>query len=425
MFIEIKEITSKKQSRTSTRQIAVLKCDICKIIFERKIAEYKPEAQFHFCGKDCTNAACKTLLKSAKEKTCLEKYGVINVFQTEAVKAKLKETCLEKFGFENVSHSPEIAAKKIKNSLEKYGTEYPNQNEEIKKRIMDISLEKYGNVCSLKNPEIQAKSIATCQEKWGVDHAYQAKEVHDKIGEAMRAKIAIPGELEKMNNKRKETNLDKFGVEYPMQSAEVRQRRDQTSIDLYGNAVAMRVPEIKEKVKEYFQEKYGADHYLGSETFKNSMLETFGFENPSHSEDIKKKKHQTKKDNGTFNKPSKPEDKTYKILKDHFGENNVVRQLFVNGWDLDFYIPSLDGYVEENGVFYHGLNKSAEELLLSDKRLYKNIYGTYLRDKEKVAYFSSKNKPLAIITDQQINKLPPSEALQIILSQLTTKPSKS
>lgn len=67
------------------------------------------------------------------KKTCLEKYGVDNVFKSEEIKDKIKQTCVKKFGVEHPAQNPEVFQKMIDTNLEKYGKLYHQQTEEFKK----------------------------------------------------------------------------------------------------------------------------------------------------------------------------------------------------------------------------------------------------------------------------------------------------
>jgi len=91
----------------------------------------------------------------------------------------------------------------------------------------------------------------------------------EKIGEANRNNYLLKGD--RINQKRRETNLLKFGVDNPMKNND-----------------------IKLKSKESLLNKTGFEHALQNPSslkkFKETCSKRFGFENPSKSELIKKKK---------------------------------------------------------------------------------------------------------------------------------------
>ena len=68
--------------------------------------------------------------------------------------------------------------------------------------------------------------------------------------------------------KRKSTNIRKYGCVSPMQNEEVRQRIKQTNLERYGSENPMECAEIRQKLKETNMEKYGADTVLRLKEFR-------------------------------------------------------------------------------------------------------------------------------------------------------------
>ena len=107
--------------------------------------------------------------KEVQEKskaTCLENYGVENVFQNEEIKEKMKAMCLEKYGVENAMQSKEIKEKAKATCLEKYGVENAMQSKEIKEKMKATCLEKYGVEHPMQNTEISTKSSETAYKSY-------------------------------------------------------------------------------------------------------------------------------------------------------------------------------------------------------------------------------------------------------------------
>ncbi len=125
---------------------------------------------------------------------------------------------------------------------------------------------------------------------------------------------------ELMKEKVKQTNLQKYGVEYPMQSKEIKQKAKQTTLEHYGVEFAFQDKEIRDKKDKNFEEKhgvknpqqvqefkektkktnlkkYGSENVFGStkikEEIKKINLKNYGVENPSQLQIIKDKKKQT------------------------------------------------------------------------------------------------------------------------------------
>jgi hypothetical protein len=353
-------------------EYATIECDNekCEVFFDKMLCYIKNKKQ-NFCSNECKETGNPPPKQAPKPK-------IIKAPKPKRIKVKKPGTVSIKEKWAIPEERERMMAQTKKTNLERYGTEYP-----------------------MKSDRIRLKSQ-----------------------NALNALLAIPEEQEKILIKRKQTCLETYGVESSSQAKEVRDKIDQTMIERYGAKNPLQCPELKQRIQQTNLERYGSVSYLQSDKNKADNLEKYGVENISQTEWFQEKAQATKKKNGSHTK-SEPEEKTYKILIDHFGKDNVVRQFMIKRWPIDFYIPSLDGYVEENGVYYHGLNRPLEEIMKFANEQDKSIYEHILTDRKKVSYFASKNKPLAIITDQQINKLPPSEVLQIILSQLTIKPTKS
>lgn len=118
--------------------------------------------------------------------------------------------------------------------------------------------------------------------------------------------------------------------------------------------------------KESYLKKYGVDNPAKAEPVKNKIkqtnLERYGVENvymredlkqKSHSKESKLKEYQTKKKNNTFNS-SKPEKKLELELRKIFSNLETQYKSKVYPFKCDFYIPSLDLYIEYNGTWLHG-----------------------------------------------------------------------
>lgn len=87
-------------------------------------------------------------------------------------------------------------------------------------------------------------------------------------------------------------------------------------------------------------------------------------------EDIRRKAFQTMRRNGSFGK-SKAEDQCMRILAGKFGEDDVVRQYRSEKYPFrcDFYVKSLDLYIEFNGTWTHGFHPFDPKSPADDARL--------------------------------------------------------
>jgi len=219
----------------------------------------------------------------------------------------------------------------------------------------------------------------------------------------------IPGVREKAAN----SCIEKFGFPCSMSDPEVRSKKERTFIEKYGvhAPVALCSTVVSRSIETQIQ-KYGS-LYSGTpmykEQFKRTSLERYGVEHPMHSDEIKSKidfkgnwikQHQTKKDNGTY-AASTVEKEFGDFLREIFGQENVQHQILTNNWAIDFYIQTYDTFIQFDGVYWHGLDRSVDVISKSDHLRDKRILETLHQDEMQNEWFKSQNLALIRITDVQ------------------------
>ena len=242
--------------------------------------------------------------------------------------------------------------------------------------------------------EIKIKSNL---EKYGVEHTSQLKEVTDKrtksradhvneiqqhVRESLYKKYGaydvmhIPHILQKIKN----TNLKKFGVEFPLQqlkkeNSEIYQKISQTCINKFGVESPLKNKEVREKIKQTNIQKYGVD-------------------NPLKNKEIWKKSQ----DNRQISSKSKLENNFLNYLKLKYESDDIITQYKSKEYPYycDFYIKSINLYIEIQGHWTHNdhpfdiNNLNDQQIMniwctksLSDK-YYKNALNTWtIKDVEK------------------------------------------
>ena len=99
----------------------------------------------------CDNKECiKTKQKEQFKQTCLEKYGVNNVWKLKEVKEKIAQTCLKKYGAIRGGNTITGRNKAKTTWLTKYGVTNPLKNKEIQKKLKNTCLQKYGETSFTK-----------------------------------------------------------------------------------------------------------------------------------------------------------------------------------------------------------------------------------------------------------------------------------
>lgn len=82
--------------------------------------------------------------------------------------------------------------------------------------------------------------------------------------------FGIKKDLSDVIEKRKSTNVQKYGFPCPMNNEEIRQRIKQTNLERYGSENPMECAEIRQKLKETNMKKYGVDTVLRLKEFRRN-----------------------------------------------------------------------------------------------------------------------------------------------------------
>jgi hypothetical protein len=104
--------------------------------------------------KHCTN---KTRIER-KNKTMIERYGVINPLQNKEIQHKQQLSMIEKYGAANPLQINIIREKIRETNIKKYNTENPSQNSIIKEKRKLTFLKNYGVSNPQQNIEIQERT---------------------------------------------------------------------------------------------------------------------------------------------------------------------------------------------------------------------------------------------------------------------------
>lgn len=132
--------------------------------------------------------------------------------------------------------------------------------------------------------------------KYGVENVFSLKEFQEK---AKQVKLEKYGDEYYCNKEKQTETLKKiYGDDYYINLAK---KRKQTTIERYGVEHHLQLPEFMNKQKQTNLERYGVESVSQLEEVQNKIIKTtrerFGVDNASQSEEIKKKKKQTSVDN--------------------------------------------------------------------------------------------------------------------------------
>lgn len=130
--------------------------------------------------------------------------------------------------------------------------------------------------CKNRTAEDKQKSLEkrkqTCLEKYGVDNPFKDKE---KIKDAYLSKLGVenPSQLKKVKEKKKQTTRDHFGVDNPLQSSEVQEKVKRSMLKKYGTTVASKSKIVVDKTRKSNLKKYGVEYPSQLESRKTHLKE--------------------------------------------------------------------------------------------------------------------------------------------------------
>ena len=325
-------------------------------------------------ASSCGNKICSSKLRQINSrKTKLERYGDENYSNIE----KQKQTKLERYGDENYSN----IEKSKQTCLERYGVTSYTKTSECKNKIKQTCLERYGVTnggCSQQSLE---KMKNTFKEKYGVEYSWKIPGVSDK---SKQTKLERYGDKNYTNReKSKQTCLERYGVDNVFKIKEAQEKYRQTCLNNWGVDHNWKIPEEHDltHTPEALEKK------------KLTSLKNWGTEHPHQCKKIIDKVNNTKRKNNSFN-ISKIEELSYMLLKEKY--EDVIRQYKSELYPFvcDFYIPSLNLYIECNYHWTHGGHpyneNNKEDQILLEKWKTKNtkyykcaIYTWTVRDVNK------------------------------------------
>ncbi len=161
---------------------------------------------------------------------------------------------------------------------------------------------------------------------------------------------------------KKQTCLEKYGVDNPRKSTDIKNKIKQTWLETYGVDNPLKSSNIKNKVKQTCLEKYGVDNPRKSTDIKNKIkltcLEKYGVDNPSKSYNIQDKKRDTVLTKFGVDNPRKSEvvkNGIKQTVLDRYGVDHHSQQHLI---DILPLITDYDWLLEQ----YINQNKTATQI---------------------------------------------------------------
>ena len=314
---------------------------VCLVCGKETVYQNMGSGYNKFCSLSCSAKFPEH--QDAVKASILEKFGVEHPFQSKEIHAKIQTTFLEKYGETSPAKADTVKKNIVKTNLERYGVAYPLQLEEVQDKVTKTCVEKNGGR-GFASDNVSQTVKDTCLEQYGVEYASQSPVVKERV---------------------RQTNIKRFGKEYYTQTDEYKKRASNTWLQKYGG-IGFASKEMQEKLKQQMLERYGVENPFQAEEVKEKIkrtnLERYGVEcvlqreevqQASHSKQSLEKCFETKRKNRTFN-TSKPENEPKARLQELLPDLKTQYKSDAYPFACDFYIPSLDLYIEFNGTWTHG-----------------------------------------------------------------------
>lgn len=204
----------------------------------------------------------------------------------------------------------------------------------INKRIKDGDPIPEGFVLGLKprTPEqiraINEKRKATNMKRYGIDNPARLAEKKEKQKKTMIERYGVAHALQNKDfiNKARSTMLKRYGVKHALQNNELKEKAENTMLDRYGVKHAMDSEELRDRLKKVIVSKYGVDNVRkikGVESkIQNTSIEKYGVPYPIQSNSVRDKAKHTLLDHYNVDSPFKSEiiqDRARNTMLDRYG----------------------------------------------------------------------------------------------------------
>lgn len=263
----------------------------------------------------------------------------------------------------------------IQTNLKKWGHEYPNQADEVKEKKKNTSMQRYGveHYTQTEEYRLSAKGISPPDD------------VREKRADSLRKVFYERGK--EIQQKRVETNIKRYGVEYTSQLPSNREKAKQTHIANHGThyltsekAKRDRIAafgcenyfatdEFKRRIKEHNQAKSGTNHHLQSNEMYQKLIDKDWLLAQYQDRtivDIADEINTTPSTVWNYLELYGVEVSIHAADKVSFGEREICQYLdsleveyltsvrdVISPLELDIYVPDRKIAIEFNGIYWH------------------------------------------------------------------------
>lgn len=362
--IDVYETVPSSSRNGRKRKHGRFKCDECGSLFVRHVNLKKQlERNTHFCGPECVEAASQ---------------------EDHIIDRKRRETNVSRFGYENAFEVPAIQISNARRAQSTSATQ---------KRVM-TNIERYGvpsvwcradvqslNGIRANTPTANAKRVTTNVTRYGVAVIFQRSDV--------RAAAAMAARNPAKAAKCAQTMLERYGVTCGFKLPGVQSAARNTS----------NTPAAKEKRRVTNTIRHGVPYLFMRQDVQDAAHAM------CNTDTARQQRYQTMLKNGTHRRSSY-ERRLEALLVERYGHDTVVAQdrtLAGGRHPIDFYVKSIDTYIEVDGEYWHGLDRPIEEIAQLKHKGDAKVLSKWQWDRALDARCKHEHKRLVRITDKELD----------------------
>lgn len=186
-------------------------------------------------------------------------------------------------------------------------------------------------------------------ERYGVDVPLKSAEIKSKMRTTLKTKygedVTNVSQLSSHSAKFKETSLSRYGTDHPMRNKEVVLKVWETSKSNHDGIFHLNHPEVIRRIKDTNREKYGADTPFESPVIlakaKETLLKNHGVTNSQHIPGVKDKSQRTRVEAGT---QTLIKGRTIREVANEIGSAYSFVQRLVLRYGVEKAKPLIDSY---------------------------------------------------------------------------------
>ena len=234
---------------------------------------------------------------------------------------------------------------------------------ELKKniRIQNDGSKGYARFCSNRcgtlHKDVQERTQRTCMERYGVHNPSMAPEIVERIKQANMEHFGVPWSAMSKNNKTKSARTREENSKIPEYRQKINEKRKETCIKRYGVEAYAQTEESKKNISNWHK-IHGMEKW---QHIRKTFIERYGVDSPSALL-AKRKITRSRGENEVFEYCKELCDGFCEVIAN---DRSILKANSFWSWDcaheLDVWIPDLNLAIEYNGEYWHGAEIAMEQ----------------------------------------------------------------